>query len=202
MKETNIIKFWNNICKEIETMDTHNLNLGIWSLVKKYDTKELNLSKELFKTIYSINQIFDKFSNDKNFCITLNSVTGCSNCGSQNSNIEYINPLIMFDENDILNSNIISKINSIVKNDLNICEKCNYSKDGKIINNKLLTKYRTIINWELPKILCISFELGHQNDLYNKIGLNNISQQNNIIFERMKKYSQNIINLLLEDFII
>ena len=40
MKETNIIKFWNNICKEIETMDTHKLNLGILSLVKKYDTKE------------------------------------------------------------------------------------------------------------------------------------------------------------------
>ena len=64
-----------------------------------------------------------------NICIALNSLTGCSNCGSQNSNIEYINPLIMFDENDILNSNIISKINSIVKNDLNICEKCNYSKN-------------------------------------------------------------------------
>ena len=62
-----------------------------------------------------------------------------------------------------MNNNIISKINSIVKNDLNICEKCNYSKDGKIINNKLLTKCRTIIGLELPKILCISFELGHQN---------------------------------------
>ena len=64
----------------------------------------------------------------------------------------------MFDENDILNNNIVSKINSIVKNDLNICEKYSYSKDGKIINNKLLTKCRTIIGLELPKILYISLE--------------------------------------------
>ena len=55
MNETNIIKFWNNMCKEIETMDTHKLNLGIWSLVKKYDTKDLKFSKEGFK-----NYLFDK----------------------------------------------------------------------------------------------------------------------------------------------
>ena len=100
------------MCKEVKSKDTHKLNLGIWSLVKKYVIKDSKFSKEEFKNIYSINQIFDKFSNDKNFCITLNTVTRCSNYDSQNSNIEYIHPLIMFDEKDILNNNIVSKINS------------------------------------------------------------------------------------------
>ena len=49
MKETNIIKFWNNISKEIESMDIHKLNLGIWPLVKKYDTNDLNFLKNDLK---------------------------------------------------------------------------------------------------------------------------------------------------------
>ena len=50
-----------------------------------------------------------------NICITLNTVTGCSNYGVQNSNIEYIHPLIMFDENDILNNNIFLKLILLLK---------------------------------------------------------------------------------------
>ena len=49
MEETDNIKFWNNICQEIESMDNHKLSLGIWLLFKKYDIKDMKFSKEGFK---------------------------------------------------------------------------------------------------------------------------------------------------------
>ena len=69
MEETEIIKFWNNICKPIESMNNHKLSLGIWLFVKKYDIKDLKFSKEGFKSIYRNPQVACR--------IECNEQTGC-----------------------------------------------------------------------------------------------------------------------------
>ena len=125
---------------------------------KKYDLISLNFSNIAFKSDYSINQIFDKFNNNNNFCIKFKSLSGCTNCGLQSTKEEYISPLIMFDLNDIKNYNIINKIKSLLNNEIQTCNICNWTKEGKIINPELLSKYRTIIEWDLPKIFCLSFK--------------------------------------------
>ena len=51
----------------------------------------------------------------------------------------------MFDLNDIKNYNIINKIKSLLNNEIQTYNMCNWTKEGKIINTELLSKYRTII---------------------------------------------------------
>ena len=88
--------------------------------------------------------------------------------------------------NDIKNYNIINKIKSLLNNEIKTCNICNWTKEGKIINPELLSKYRTIIEWDLPKIFCISFDFTKMEDIGKHKCKNNIILQNQLIFNRMK----------------
>ena len=99
----------------------------------------------------------------------------------------------MFDLYDIKNYNIINKIKSLLNNEIKTCNICNWTKEGKIINPELLNKYRTIIEWDLPKIFV--YHLILQKWRNRKISMqNNIISQNQLIFNRMKTYSGTIPN--------
>ena len=99
INKSDIINFWNHITEDILKMDNTQLESSIWPLIKKYDLISLNFSNIAFKSDYSINQIFDKFNNNDNFCIKFKSLSVCTNCGFQSTKEEYISPLIMFDLN-------------------------------------------------------------------------------------------------------
>ena len=97
----------------------------------------------------------DLFKFDKNFCFEYELEEGCTNnnCMKRLVTMNYLNPYIIFKEEDALkDSNIISKFNSLLANDLTTCKRCGYSKDGKILNISNPTFYRLIKNKDL-KIL-------------------------------------------------
>ena len=79
--------------------------------------------------------------------------------------MNYINPYIIFKEEDILNdSNIINKFNSLLANDLTTCKRCGYNKEGNILNISNPTFYRLINGKKFPKIIYVLFDLLNYND--------------------------------------
>ena len=117
INKSDIINFWNHITEDILKMDNTQLESSIWPLIKKYDLISLNFSNIAFKNDYSINQIFDKFNNNNNFCIKLKVFQDVQIC-LQSTKEEYISPLIMLALNDIKNYNIINKIKSLLNNEI------------------------------------------------------------------------------------
>ena len=84
----------------------------------------------------------------------MNQKKGCTNknCMNRLVTMNYLNPYIIFKEEDILNdSNIINKFNSLLANDLTTCKRCGYNKDGKILNISNPTFYRLINGKKFPK---------------------------------------------------
>ena len=67
------------------------------------------------------------------FCIKYSLEEGCTrhNCIKRLISTSYLNPYIVFKEEDILkNETIISKFNSLLINELTICKKCGYDING------------------------------------------------------------------------
>ena len=89
--------------------------------------------------------------------------------------MNYLNPYIIFREEDIINnSNIIKKINSLLANDLTTCNRCGCDKDGNILNIDNATFYRLINYKKFPKVLFVLFDLLNYNDTGNRNELEQI----------------------------
>lgn len=109
-----------------------------------------------------------------------------------------MNPYIIYKEEDINNNiELISMFNNLMCNDLNICNKCGYDKEGKVLNIANLTFFRFIRKKILQKILIVIFDLLNEYDVdtqieLEKIELLNIFQkgfhQKNIFYEVKEKY--------------
>lgn len=167
-------------------MDSTQLESNIWPLIKKYDLNSLNFSNIISKLIIQLIRFLINLIIMKNFCIKYKNLKRCTNCGLQSIKEEYVSPLIMFDLNDLNNYNIINKINSLLNKEIQTCNIYNWTKEGKIINPELFSRYRTIIEWELPKIFGISFDFAKMEDIEKHKHKNNIFLQNQLIFNRMK----------------
>ena len=101
------------------------------------------------------------------FCIKYSLEEGCTryNCIKRLISTNYLNPYIVFKEEDILkNETINSKFNSLLINDLTICKKCGYDINGNILDLNNLTYYRLVNEIHLPKFIFVIFDLLNEND--------------------------------------
>ena len=80
-------------------------------------------------------QILDLLRANNIFCTKYNLEEGCtnSNCIQRLISTNYLNPYIVFKEEDIIkNQTIITKFNSLLENELSTCKNCAYYKMGKL----------------------------------------------------------------------
>ena len=73
-KENNIIKIY-DITSDLKEIGINDLNDGIWNVLNKYKSNELNLTFYDYKDYYTIMQLLDIFKNINYFCIQYNE--GC-----------------------------------------------------------------------------------------------------------------------------
>ena len=79
-------------------------------------------------------QILDLLKCNNIFCIKNELEEGCTkyNCIKRNTSINYLNPYIIFKEDDISNGESIeTKFNNLLINELTTCNKCGYNELGK-----------------------------------------------------------------------
>ena len=105
----------------------------------------------------------------------------------------YLNPYIIFNEEDILNNETIeSKFNKLLTNELSTCKKCGYNSKGDILDIKNPTYFRLVNKITLPKIFFVIFDLLNENDKGSVLELEEIE------YERRKQYNELLLNVMKE----
>ena len=143
-------------------------------------------------------QILDLLRANNLFCIRYNLEEGCTNnnCIKKFESNNFLNPYIVFKEDDIINNQtIISKFNSLLENELSTCKKCGYNKKGEILPNSLPSYYRLINDRHLPKIFFVIFDLLNYDDKGTEEDLEFLE------FQRRKQYNNQLLNILKEEIV-
>ena len=143
-------------------------------------------------------QILDLLRANNIFCTKYNLEEGCtnSNCIQRLISTNYLNPYIVFKEEDIINNQtIITKFNSLLENELSTCKNCGYDKKGKVIDNYRPSYYRLINDRHLPKIFFVVFDLLNYDDNGTELDLEILE------FQRRKQYNMQLLNILKENII-
>ena len=133
----------------------------------------------------SLYQLLDLFKYDKNFCFEYELEEGCTNknCMNRLITMNYLNPYIIFKEEDILNnSNIINKFNSLLANDFTTCKRCGYIQRD-IFNISNPTFYRLINGKKFPKIIYVLFDLLNYNDNGSRNELEEIEFNKRLVYK-------------------
>ena len=141
-------------------------------------------------------QILDLLRANNLFCIRYNLEEGCTNnnCIKKFESNNFLNPYIVFKEDDIINNQtIISKFNSLLENELSTCKICWYDKKGKA--NYRPSYYRLINDRHLPKIFFVVFDLLNYDDNGTELDLEILE------FQRRKQYNMQLLNILKENII-
>ena len=197
--ENHILQYLNNLFYKCIDLNNKEYEKGFWVYLKKNRDKNVDLTTDLmcFERKGSLYQILDLFRYDKNFCFEYKLEEGCTNINCMNRLItmNYLNPYIIFREEDIKNnSNIIKKINSLLANDLTTCNRCGYDKEGNILNIDNPTFYRLINCKKFPKVLFVLFDLLNYNDTGNRNELEKIE------FNKRKFYKDKLSEILCNSF--
>lgn len=193
------LEILNLISDEILTLNSYNLNNGIWDIIDKYKSN-YDFLKISYKNENTINKLLHILNNNKNFCISFLSNEGCNKCLINKSEKKFLSAVINYDINYLHTFNIEQLIYFNLKNDIFICPFCGYSNDKIIdINNK--SYFKIINNINFHNFLFIGFDLSTNNDnVDEKENPNSIGFINNIIWNRIKSNIDIIINLSVDNF--
>ena len=74
-KDNQVVNIYNNISNYLLTTTVKELENGIWDILKKFKSKELDLTIVGFKDLQHI----ENLKNIDSFCITYQKTEGCSN---------------------------------------------------------------------------------------------------------------------------
>ena len=141
----------------------------------------------------SLYQILDLLRGNNFFCFAYKLEEGCTNtnCIKNYFSYNYLNPYIIFKEEDIIHSdNIVNKFNNLMKNELSICTRCGYDERGIIINLSNPTFYRIIHEKFAPKVFFVVFDLLNENDKGSQYELEILE------FQRRQQYNDVLLTLL------
>ena len=107
-------------------MNIDELNIGIWAILGKYKTKNLDLTSMGYKEYYTIMQHIENFKNNDNFCISYTKYEGCANpnCVKGKAVNEYFSPAINFNDEYIIQYSIDSLIDFLFSPQNSYCTKC------------------------------------------------------------------------------
>ena len=95
------LSLFNSLTSEILSLTDEELDRGVWNILDKYKNNYPFINQG-FKQYYSITQLFSKFEKDKRFCIKYSVIEGCSNC-IVGKNVEFfLNPIINFDNANLI----------------------------------------------------------------------------------------------------
>ena len=139
----------------------------------------------------------DLFKCDNNFCFVYELEEGCTkdNCIKRLISKNYLNPYIIYKEEDIIsNESISNKFNSLLTNELTTCKKCGYNDKGIILDESKPTFYRLIIKKLFPKIIFVIFDLSDINDKGTR------SELEIIEYSRRKNYNDKLFKVLVNNF--
>ena len=139
----------------------------------------------------------DLFKCDNNFCFVYELEEGCTkdNCIKRLISKNYLNPYIIYKEEDIIsNESISNKFNSLLTNELTTCKKCGYNDKGIILDESKPTFYRLIIKKLFPKIIFVIFDLSDINDKGTR------SELEIIEYSRRKNYNDELFKVLVNNF--
>ena len=78
-KDNQVVNIYNNISNYLLTTTVKELENGIWDILKKFKSKELDLTIVGFKDYYTVMQHIENLKNIDSFCITYQKTEGCSN---------------------------------------------------------------------------------------------------------------------------
>ena len=128
------------------------------------------------------------------FCFEYKLLEGCSKCNYKIETYNYLNPYIIYRENDILKEeNIPNKINQLMINELTTCKICGYENEKiKDINNPAF--YRIITEKITPNIIFIVFDLMNESETGTDLSLQ-VDE-----FNKRIKYNFRIIDILKPSF--
>ena len=109
----------------------------------------------------------DLFKCYNNFCFVYELEEGCTkdNCIKRLISKNYLNPYIIYKEEDIIsNESISNKFNSLLTNELTTCKKCGYNDKGIILDESKPKFYKSIIKKIFPKIIFVIIDSPDTND--------------------------------------
>ena len=172
------------------------LDKGIWELLAKYKSKNFDLCNDLtyYKKFNSFLQCINLLKNNSNFCIRYKVNEGCSICTPPVISEQYYIPFIEISKKEILSKKSISEIiNNLFINSSNVCIKCGYDQEKKIISQRF---YKIYTERENPLFLFLVFEFLDENEAGF---LNNLEQENRN-FDNRIIYNKKIIEYLQGTF--
>ena len=140
-------------------METNKLHQGIWEILKKFQTKEFDITSDGYKQYYTVVQLIEKLKNNENFCIGYTKTEGCStpNCVKMNSKKEFFQPLINFNDEYITQYSIDNLLDYLFSPQNSYCLNCQWD-NGKIVKIGNPKYFKTFTDLIIPKFMFISFE--------------------------------------------
>ena len=198
--ETYNVEYFNKIFDKATKLNDNELKKGFWDYLLKNKDDKIVLTTNLmgFKSKGTIYQILDLFRGNYIFCLKYLLEEGCTkpNCIKRSISNNYLNPYIVFKEDDILkNETIISKFKSLLINELTTCKRCGYDSNGDILDLNNPIFYRLVNEIHMPKLIIVIF------DLFNESDKGTLNELEFIEYERRKQYNMSLYNILKEKFV-
>ena len=196
--ETYNVEYLNNLFSNICDLSSKDLNKGFWKYLQLNKDNKIDLTTNLmcYGRKGSLYQILDLLRCNNFFCFEYKLEEGCTNtnCIKNHFSLNFLNPYIIFKEDDVINSEKIdNKFYNLMKNELSICNKCGYDSKGNILNSSNPTFYRIIHEKISPKVFFVVFDLLNENDEGTQYELDILE------FQRRKQYKDVLYSLLKKE---
>ena len=138
-RQNEIISYINELSNIFINLTEDKYEEGIWKILKnnKNNLFDLTTRDNLFKKKGTIISLINMLRFSNYFCFEYKLMEGCSKCNYKLETNNYLNPYIIYRENDLLKQeSISSKINQLMCNELTTCKICGYENEKiKDINN-------------------------------------------------------------------